>query len=76
MERDQKVENLVTWFFMFAGFMSILAWGAMTWEFEENCKNSCYPSKSITPIYRLEHSCFCSDGPGRWRSEDIRNSTE
>jgi len=72
MEQDQKVENLVTWFFLFAGFMSILVWGAMTREFEERCENSCLPKGSITPIYNFEHACFCDEGHGKWRKEDVR----
>jgi hypothetical protein len=69
MERDQQVENLVTWFFMFAGFMSIIAWGSMTLEFDKKCEDACAPSASITPLYELRQSCFCDEGHGKWRRE-------
>jgi hypothetical protein len=66
---NQREENLMTWFFMFAAFMSVIAWGSLTWEFEERCKSVCYPKESITPLYNFEHSCFCSEGNGKWRRE-------
>jgi hypothetical protein len=72
MESNQKLENLVTWFFMFAAFMSVLAWGSLTLGFEESCKNACYPEASITPLYNFEHTCFCSEGVGKWRKENVR----
>jgi hypothetical protein len=70
MEKDQKVENLVTWFFMFAGFMSILAWGAATWDFEEKCELACVPGRAMTPLYKMEHTCFCETSRGKWEMKE------
>lgn len=65
----QREENLVTWFFMFAALVSVIAWGSLTWDFEQRCENTCAPRASITPIYEGRHTCFCSEGNGKWRRE-------
>jgi hypothetical protein len=66
---SQKEEGLVTWFFMFAAFMSVLAWASLSREFEEKCSNECSPARSITPLYEFRQTCFCDEGQGRWRKE-------
>ena len=70
MSRNE--ENLITWFLMFATLLLVVAWGSLTWEFEEKCTNECTPAASITPLYDLQHACFCSEGHGKWRRADIK----
>ncbi len=69
---DRSDDNIVTWFFMFAAFMSILAWASLSRGFESNCESACAPAASITPLYQFEHTCFCDEGHGKWRKEDVR----
>lgn len=66
-EKEREVDNLVTWFLMFAGFMSAIAWGSMSWEFQKRCQDSCTPNDSMTPIYNFEHTCFCEVSNGKWQ---------
>lgn len=68
----QREQDLVTWLFMFAALISVLAWGSLTWDFEKKCDNACYPAESITPLYNFEHACFCDEGSGKWRREVVR----
>lgn len=70
----QKEDNLTTWFFMFLLFMSVIALGSASWKFEEKCSNACAPASFITPLYELQHTCFCDEGSGRWRRETIGNN--
>lgn len=68
-----KDENIVTWFFMFAALLSVVAWGSLTLDFQKRCEAACYPARSITPVYDFQETCFCDEGHGKWRKEDINN---
>jgi len=71
-EKEREIDNLVTWFLMVAGFISVIAWGSTTLDFEKRCEDSCAPADSITPLYNFEHTCFCEEGRGKWRRENVR----
>jgi hypothetical protein len=70
MSRNE--ENIITWFFMFATLLFVVFWGSKTWEFEARCSSECAPAASITPIYELQHTCFCSEGHGKWIRANIK----
>ena len=70
----QKEDNLVTWFFMVALLLGVLAWAGNNQSFEDRCKTECAPARYITPLYQFEQACFCDEGHGKWRITDIGNN--
>jgi hypothetical protein len=67
-----KADGIVTWLLMFVVLMSVVAWSSLTIGFEDKCQSACSPARFITPLYEFQHSCFCDDGGGRWRRENIK----
>lgn len=40
-------------------------------EFSKSCESACGNVRSITPMMGGQEQCFCDEGRGRWRREEI-----
>lgn len=68
----KREEGMVTWFFMFVALMSVLFLASTTQDFEEKCSSACSPERFITPLYQMQHTCFCDVGHGKWLRKNIK----
>jgi hypothetical protein len=71
----QKDENLVTWFMLAAGFLTMLAFMGKSMDFQDRCEARCGNPNVITPFVGLQETCFCEDGHGKWRRVDVDKVT-
>jgi len=67
-----KVENLITWTLMAAGFLGIVWWGGISMEFQRGCEASCGEDRALTPIMDFQEVCLCDEGHGKWRRVNVR----
>lgn len=67
-----KVENLITWTLMAAGFLGIAWWGGISMDFQRRCEASCGEDRALTPVVDLQEVCFCDEGHGKWRRVSVR----
>lgn len=40
-------------------------------SFDAECRMSCAPSRSITPVIDFQNQCMCDEGHGKWRYQDV-----
>ena len=58
---------------MFFTFLS-LGYVSRSLQFSKRCDAVCGNVRSITPVMGGQEQCFCDEGHGKWRREEISTS--
>ena len=68
---DEEIDKAFTLIWITVGFLIIVAWGSNSMDFQKRCELTCGNAQAITPLVDLGEQCFCSEGHGKWRREEI-----
>jgi|LakMenE18May11ns_1017448.scaffolds.fasta_scaffold9823733_3 hypothetical protein len=72
--KDVSAEKILDSFlFLMLAFFALLSltYVGKSMEFTDSCEAKCSPARSITPLMGAQEECFCDEGHGKWRHEDI-----
>ena len=67
---ERFLDGLLVLVLMFFTFLS-LGYVGRSVQFSKLCDATCGDARSITPLMGGQEQCFCDEGHGKWRHEEV-----